>query len=85
MNGQKEKEQQPKEDTVYKFSNKGLDQLKESCIIETKPYFQMYHCNEEKNQYFIQVHEKITGVIPVLRPPLREEYPYEPYEYKTLA
>jgi hypothetical protein len=83
MNGQQSKEQ-IKEDTVYKFSNKGLGQLREAAIIEGKPYFLKYYCDEEKDKYFILVEPKITDINPTLRPPLREEYPYEPYEYKTL-
>ena len=70
----------PKEETVYKFSNKGEGQLREAVIIEGKPYFIKY--NQEKG--FIQVEPKINDIATTLRPPLREEYPYNPYEFKTL-
>jgi hypothetical protein len=82
---QKQKDEpKPKEETVYKFSNKGQGELREAVIIEGQPYFEKYYCNEEKNKYFIQVEPKITDITPTLRPPLTEEYPYEPYEYKTV-
>jgi hypothetical protein len=75
-------ESKPKEDIVYKYSNRGSGQLKEAALIEEgKPYFIKY--NEEKG--FITVEPKITDITPPLRPPVREEYPYQPYEFKTLT
>jgi len=73
-------ELKPKEETVYKYSNKGVDELREATIVERKPYFIWY--NHENG--FIQIQEKITDTTPPLRPPLREEYPYQPYEFKTM-
>jgi len=78
-------EAKPKEEVVYKYSNKGLGQLREAAIIERKPYFIKYFCNEEKDKYFVQVEPKINDITPTLRPPLIEEYPYQPYEFKTLT
>jgi hypothetical protein len=79
-NQQTKEDSRPKEEIVYKFSNKGLGQLKESSTVAGKPCFLRY--NQEKG--FIQWQEKITDITPTLRPPLREEYPYEPYEFTTL-
>ena len=79
---QKEKEEQTtKEDFVYKYSNRGLGQLRESVIIVDKEYFMKY--NQEKG--FVQLEEKILDVTPNLRPPTREEYPYFPYEFATIT
>jgi hypothetical protein len=83
-NQQTREESKPKEEIVYKFSNKGFGQLKEAAIVEGKPYFLRYHCDEEKDKRFIQWQEKITDITPILRPPLREEYAYDPYEFKTV-
>ena len=83
-NTQQKQESKPKEEIVYKFSNKGQGQLREAVIIEGKPYFMKFYCDEEKDKRFIQVEPKITDITPTLRPPLREEYPYNPYEFKTL-
>jgi len=81
MNNQKVKEDtKQKEEIVYKFSKKGNGQLKEAVIIEGKAYFMKY--NQEKG--FIQVEPKIIETTPVLRPPLSQEYPYSPYEFKTV-
>ena len=77
-------ETKPKDEVVYKYSNKGLGQLREAVIIEGKPYFMKYFCDEEKDKRFIQVEPKIMDVTPVLRPPIREEYPYNPYEFATV-
>src|SRR4029079_3739848 len=81
MNNQQSKEDtKPKEEIVYKFSNKGQGQLREAGIIEGKPYFIRY--NREKG--FIQIEPKIIDVTPILRPPLSQEYPNNnPYEFKT--
>ena len=50
MNNQQSKEDtKQKEEIVYKFSNKGQGQLREAAIVEGKPCFQKYHCDEEKN------------------------------------
>jgi hypothetical protein len=82
-NQQTKEESKPKEEIVYKFSNKGQGQLREAAIIEGKPYFIKYFHNEDKN--FIQVEPKIIDVTPVLRPPLGQEYPNNnPYEFKTV-
>jgi len=72
-----------KEEIVYKFSNKGSGQLREAVIIEGKPYFIKYYCNEENGKRFIQVEPTITEFTPNLRPPQAQEYPYNPYEFKT--
>jgi hypothetical protein len=80
----KEQESIAKEEVVYKFSNKGQGQLRESAIIEGKSYFMKYYSDEEKGKHFIQVEPKVLNVTPNLRPPLRNEYAYEPYEFKTL-
>lgn len=86
MNNQQTKEDsKQKEEIVYKFSNKGHGQLKESSIVEGKSCFIKYFCNEEKDQSFIQWQPNITDVTPVLRPPLAQEYPNSnPYEFKTV-
>jgi len=63
-------ETKPKDEVVYKYSNKGLGQLREAVIIEGKPYFMKYFCDEEKDKRFIQVEPKIMDVTPVLRPPI---------------
>jgi hypothetical protein len=83
-NQQSKEESKTAEEVVYKFSNKGLSQLREAVIIEGKPYFIKYFCDEEKNKRFIQIQEKVTDFTPTLRPPRREEYPYGPYEFKTV-
>lgn len=83
-NQQTKEDSKPKEEFVYKYSNRGLDQLREAAIVEGKPSFIKYYCNEEKDKRFIQVEPKIIDFTPVLRPPLREEYPYNPYEFKTV-
>jgi hypothetical protein len=70
----------PKDEVVYKFSNRGRGQLKEASIIKGKPYFIKY---EEKG--FITTEPKITDVTPALRPPVAEEYPYNPYEFRTVS
>ena len=80
MTTQQKEESSLKEDIVYKYSNKGLGELREAVIIEGKPHFMKYY--EEGK--FIQVEPKIEDISPTLRPPNREEYPYEPYEYMTL-
>ncbi len=82
MTTQQKEESKPREEFVYKFSNKGLGELREAGIIEGKSQFIKYYCDEEKNKYFIQVEPKITDITPTLRPPIREEYPYQPYEFK---
>ena len=81
MTSQQTREEiKPKEEVIYKFSNKGQDQLREAVIIEGKHTFMKY--NQEKG--FIQVEPKIIGVIPNLRPPQAQEYPNSnPYEFKT--
>ena len=54
MNKQESKEEsKQKEDIGYKFSNKGQGQLREAAIVEGKPCFLKYHCDEEKNKYFV--------------------------------
>ena len=79
---QTREDSKPKEESVYKFSNKGLNQLREAVIIEGKPTFIKYYFDETKR--FIQNEPKITEVTPNLRPPLAQEYPYNPYEFKTV-
>jgi hypothetical protein len=82
-NTESKQESKPKEETVYKFSNKGNGQLKEAVIIEGKSYFMKYFCGE--NKQFIQTEPKIMDVTPQLRPPLAQEYPNNnPYEFKTV-
>ena len=83
-NQQTTSETKPKEEIVYKFSNKGQGQLREAAIIEGKPHFIKYFCDEEKDKKFIQVEPKIMDFNPQLRPPLAQEYPYNPYEFKTV-
>jgi len=75
-------ESKQKEEIVYKFSNKGNGQLREAAIIEGKPYFIKYFCDQDRR--FIQVEPKIIDVTPNLRPPLIQEYPYSPYEFRTV-
>jgi hypothetical protein len=83
MTTQQKQDSKLVEEIVYKFSNKGLDQLKEAAIVEGKPCFIKYYCDEQKDKRFIQWQPNITDITPTLRPPLREEYPYNPYEFKT--
>jgi hypothetical protein len=87
MNNQQSREEaKPKEEIVYKFSNKGQGQLREAAIVEGKPYFLKYFCGQDRDgqdRRFIQVEPKIIDVTPNLRPPLAQEYPYSPYEFKT--
>ena len=70
-----------KEEIIYKFSNKGQGKLREAVIIEGKPYFIKFHNGDNR---FVQVEPKIMDVSPALRPPLLQEYPYSPYEFKTV-
>jgi hypothetical protein len=77
---QSKQETKPKEEIIYKFSNKGNGQLREAALIEGKPYFIKF--NQEKG--FVQVEPKILDINPPLRPPLSQEYPYSPYEFKTV-
>lgn len=73
----------PKEETIYKFSNKGHGQLREAVIIEGKSNFMKYYCGEEKQ--FIQVEPIITDATLILKPPLAQDYPNNrPYEFKTV-
>jgi len=87
MNNQQSKEEtKPKEEIVYKFSSKGQGQLREAAIVEGKPYFLKYFYGQDKSgqdRRFIQVEPKIIDATPALRPPLMQEYPYSPYEFKT--
>jgi hypothetical protein len=66
-----------KEEIVYKYSNKGKGSLKESVIIEGKPYFLKY--SDTKDCLLIEPH--IDEETRRLRPPYEEEYPYEPYVF----
>jgi hypothetical protein len=83
-NQQTREDTKPKEEVVYKYSNKGLDQLREAAIVAGQPCFLRYHCDNEKDKYFVQWQPNISDVTPVLRPPLAQEYPYNPYEFKTV-
>jgi hypothetical protein len=74
----------PKEEIVYKFSNKGQGQLKEAAIVAGNPCFIKLHVDKDKGKCFIQWEPKIESITLNLRPPLREEYPYEPYEFSTV-
>jgi hypothetical protein len=81
---QTKEESRQKDEIVNKFSNKGHDQLKEASIVEGKPCFIKYHCDEVNNKYFVQWQPNITDVSPTLRPPQAQEYPNNnPYEFKT--
>src|SRR4029078_2347678 len=86
MNNQEPRQDtKPKEETVYKFSNKGQGQLREAAIVEGKSCFLRYHCDQEKNKYFVQWQPNITDVTPNLRPPSSQEYPNNnPYEFRTV-
>lgn len=77
-------EKRPKEEIVHKYSNKGQGQLSEACIIEGKPYFIAYTVNEQKRKDFIVSPPLIQEDIRVLKPPHKEQYPYEPYEFKSI-
>jgi hypothetical protein len=79
---QTKEDSKQKEEIVYKFSNKGQGQLREAAIVEGKPSFIKFFCDQDRR--FIQVEPKIVDVTPVLRSPLLEEYPYNPYEFKTV-
>ncbi len=80
---QSREDSKPKEEIVNKFSNKGHGQLREAAIVDGKPCFLQYFCNEDKR--FIQSPPRITNVNPVLRPPQAQEYPNNnPYEFKTV-
>ena len=83
-NTQQKEESKSKEDFVYKYSNKGLGQLREAAIVAGTPCFIKYHCDEENNKHFIQWEPKIEDITPILRPPIRQEYPYNPYEFDTV-
>src|SRR5687768_13997865 len=71
----KENKSDFKEEIVYKYSNKGKGQLKESVIIEGKPYFLKY--SDTGDCLLVEPH--IDEETRRLRPPYEEEYPYEPY------
>jgi DNA-directed RNA polymerase subunit M/transcription elongation factor TFIIS len=82
-NQQTREDTKPREEIVYKFSNKGQGKLREAAIIEGKPYFVKYFCDGDRR--FIQVEPKIIDATPILRPPLAQEYPNNnPYEFKTV-
>jgi hypothetical protein len=82
---QEQKEKQEISEIVYKYSNKGKEQLRESAIVEGKPQFIKLDYDKEKNQYFIKVESKIEITNKTLRSPLIEECPFDPYEFKTVA
>lgn len=86
MTSQQTKEDtKQKEEIVNKFSNKGQSQLREAAIIEGKPTFIKYFCDQENDKRFITVEPKITDNTLILRPPQAKEYPNNnPYEFKTV-
>jgi hypothetical protein len=67
----------PKEEIVYKYSNRGKGQLREAVIIEGKPYFLKY----SKTDGFLTIEPYIDEETRRLRPPYLAEYPHEPYEF----
>ena len=81
MSNQSKQESKAKEEIIYKFSNKGNGRLREAAIIDGKPFFIKYY---DEDKRFVQVEPKIMDVSPPLRPPLLQEYPYSPYEFKTV-
>jgi hypothetical protein len=72
------------EETVHKYSSKGQGPLREAVLIAGIPYFIKRSFNEKRNDFFITVDPKIEEATKVLRPPFVEEYPYTPYEFKTM-
>ena len=79
-NRQGHKQSQKNEYFVYKYSNKGKDQLHEAVIIDGKPLFLKYADN--KICQVESIEEEASGRI--IKPHNQEEYPYEPYEFKNL-
>jgi hypothetical protein len=85
MNGKEvvKSETKPREEIVYKYSNKGQQHLRESILVDEKPYFMAYAFNEDKSKDFFVTPPIIEDNINnrVLRPPNRDECPYEPYDF----
>ena len=73
------------EEVVHKYSNKTKGQLRESVIIVGVPYFIKYYYDENKGKYFVQIEYKVEEATKILIPPQKEEYPYEPYEFKDVG
>jgi hypothetical protein len=68
-----------REEIVFKYSNKGKGDLREAVIIEEKPFFLKY--SEIKKCLIVEPY--IDEESRRLRPPHKEEYPYEPFEFNN--
>lgn len=78
-----QKEESRKEATVHKWSNSGHDQLRESILVDGKPYFLSYAFNQDQSKDFFVtppiIEDKESNR--VLRPPSKEECPYPQYDF----
>jgi hypothetical protein len=73
------KQSQKNEHLAYKYSNKGKDQLHEAVIVDGRPLFLKY-----ENTMICGVAGKEEASERIIKPPNQEEYPYEPYEFKSM-
>ena len=64
---------------IFKYSMMGKDNLHESVIINSLPFFVKYNRELDMGEII----EKIEENSRILRPPKRQEYPYTPYEFKS--
>ena len=64
--------------TAYKYSNRGKDPLHEAIILKCEPCF---ICKDRfTNQLIIK--PEINELTRIITPPVPEEYPYTPYEFR---
>jgi hypothetical protein len=74
----------PKDEIIHKYSDNGKGQLSEAVLIEENPYFITYIINEAKGKDFIISPPTIPGTTRTLKPPNKQLYAYQPYEFKTV-
>jgi hypothetical protein len=66
------------EKVVYKYSNKDRSVLQEAVLLDGEAVFISYENGE------IKATNRINSSNRILRPPHREEYPYDPYEFSSM-
>jgi hypothetical protein len=77
---EKAKEKEKKREFIaYKFSSRGESELYEAIILSGIPYFIKF--NREKNK--VQSVPFIEDATRIIRPPEKEEYPYQAYEFEN--
>jgi hypothetical protein len=78
-------EKKKKEEIVYKYSNKGKGELRESIILKDMPTFVQYAFIEESEKHFTKLAPVIEEQSRIIMPPHPEDYPYDPYEFRDLG